>query len=337
MELNTVTLGDFVRLAGIIFEKQKDSLGQEARRSGMFVEEAISQNSGNTREYTEIDNNEYAKRKAQGDQAKRAKVQQGYSIVMTSYRVAEDIGITYEMRTQNKYPDVISRLTSLANVAINRMELDLSHRITFGTATTYTDMDGESVNIATGDTLALFSTAHTIRGSSSTYRNRLANNPQISRGAIEGMEKLVVEQTLNQFGEKQTLTFDVLYTTDDPNSINTAREYLQSTASVDANNAGVVNVYKGKYRHVILPRIATDANGAVDSTKAKYWGLAASGPMKSTAHLGVWEAPRLKIPQNLNAGEEFSTDDWNFGVRAGYGICILNGVWIKFSSGDGTA
>jgi hypothetical protein len=335
MELNTVSIGDFVRLAGIIFEKQKESLGQEARRSGMFVEETIPQNSGNTREYTEIDKNEYAKKKAQGDQAKRAKVQQGYNKIVTAYRVAEDVGITYEMRTQNKYPDVVSRLTSLADTAINRMELDLSHRITFGTALTYTDMDGETVDVSVGDALALFSTVHKLMGSGSTYRNRLANNPQISRGAIEGMEKLIVEQTLNQFGEKQTMSFDILFTTDDPNSINTAREYLQSTAAVESANSGVVNVYKGKYRHVVLPRVATDANGAVDSTKAKYWGVASS--RGSTAHLGIWEAPRLKVPADLNAAEEFSTDDWNFGVRAGYGICIVNGAFLKFSSGDGVA
>lgn len=335
MELNTVTLSDFVRLAGIIFEKRKASLAQEARTSGLFVEETIPQNSGNTRDYTEIDTNEYAKKKAQGDQAKRSKVQQGYNITMTAYRVAEDIGITYEMRTQNKYPEVVSRLTSLVDKAVNRMELDLSHRITFGTATSFTDMDGDTVTISVGDALALFSTAHTLKGSSSTYRNRLANNPQISKGAIEGMEKLVVEQTLNQFGEKQTMTFDVIFTTDDPNSINTVKEYLQSTADVSSANAGVVNVYKGKYRHVVLPRVATDANGAVDSTKAKYWGIAST--VASTAHLGIWEPPRLKVPADLNAGEEFSTDDWSFGVRAGYGICIVNGNWIKFSSGDGVA
>jgi hypothetical protein len=59
--------------------------------------------------------------------------------------------------------------------------------------------------------------------------------------------------------------------------------------------------------------------------------------MYTTGHFDVWEEPRLKIPANLNAGEEFSTDDWNFGVRAGYGICIVNAVWLKISKGDGTA
>jgi hypothetical protein len=66
----------------------------------------------------------------------------------------------------------------------------------------------------------------------------------------------------------------------------------------------------------------------------------------STAHLLVWEEPHLKTPApigsgstafNSTNGEEFSTDDWNFGVRAGYGIGILSGVWIRFSTGDGVA
>lgn len=335
MELNSVSLGDFVRLADIIFEKEKAGLGQEMFNSGMVWVENIPLNSGNTREYTEIDLQEYAKLKAQGDQATRAKVQQGYNKVLSQKRIALDIGITYEMRTQNKYPEVIRRLTNLAKTLVNRRELDLTHRITFGTATTYTDMDGQSVDISLGDTLALFSTAHTVKGSSTTYRNRLANNPQLSRGALEGMEQLVAEQTINQFGEKVVVPFDVLFTTDDPNTINTAMEYLRSVAAPDYANAGVTNVYKAKYKHVILPRLATDAYGAVDTTKRKYWGLASTSA--TTMHCGVWEEAHLKVPQDLNAGEEFSTDDWNFGGRAGYGIVTVNGVWIKFSSGDGTA
>ncbi len=335
MELNTISLGDFVRLAGIIFEREMASLGTEARQSGLFVETPIPMNTGNTREFTEIDGNEYAKIKGEGDQAARAKVQQGYKKIMTMYRVAEDIGITYEMRTQNKYPEVVRRLTNLARKVVNRMELDLTHRITFGTATSYTNMDGDTVDTATGDTFQWFYSAHTVRGSSQGYRNRLANNPQVSEGALEGMERLVTEETINQFAEKMVMPFGILYTGDDPNTVNVVRKLLQSTAAISSPNAGVTNVYQGKYTHVILPRIATDANGAVDATKRRYWGLA-SKPY-STAHLGIWEESRLKIPSDLNAGEEFSTDDWNFGARGGYGIVVVSGSAIKFSSGDGEA
>lgn len=336
MELNTLSQSVFTQLATVIFEKKKESLMSAARSSGLFKVETIPANSGDTRSHTEIDVEEYAKFKGQSDQASRARVQQGYTKNLTSYRVGLDIGISYEMRTQNKYPEVIARLTGLAEQAMNRMDLDMTHRFTFGTSTTYTDMDGRLVDVSLGDTLALFSTAHTLRASSQTYRNRLASNPALSKGAIEGMERLVVEETYNQFGEKQTLSFDILWTSDDPNTVNTAREYLQSTAAIEGPNAGVVNVYNGKYRHVILPRLATNAAGGVDATKRRYWGLASSA--LSTAHLDVWEEPRLKAPvSNGSSAEEFSTDDWNYGTRAGYGICIVNGSWVKFSSGDGAA
>jgi hypothetical protein len=336
MELNTVSLGDFVKLAGVLWYKKIEGLPQEARKSGMFVEVPIPKNSGNTREFSEIDLEEYADEKEEGDQATRARVQQGYSKTMTKKRVAKDIGITFEMRDENKYQEVIRRLTNLSMLAYNRMDLDLQHRIGFGTATTYTNKNGRSVDISVGDTLALYSTVHTLRGSSTTFRNRLAGNGKLSRGTLEGMENLIATQTYNQFGEKTTaMPFDILWTTDDPNTVNTAREYLKSTASPDAAHAGVTNVYAGKYRHVILSKVATDANGAPDTTKAAYWGLASS--MGSSAYLGIWEEPRLKVPADGNSGEEFSTDNWNFGVRGGFGITIAGAMWIKFSSGDGTA
>jgi hypothetical protein len=335
MELNTVALGDFVKLAKVIFLKSSDGVTKAARDSGMFRIEDVPQNTGNTREFTEIDLEEYADIKGESDQANRAKVQQGYSKIATLQRVAKDIGISYEMRTQNKYSEVIARLTNLGELADKRMDLDMTHRITFGTATTYVNKNGVTVDISMGDSLALFSTAHTVRGSAVTYRNRLANNPVVSRGSLEAMEKLVVEETINQFGEKKSISFDIIFTADDPVTTNTVRELLKSTASVSAPNAGVDNVYKVKYRHVVLPRLATTKDGFNDTTKSKYWGLASS--MMSSAYLGIHEAPRIKTPTAGSNAEEFSTDDWNFGVRAGYFVCIVSGAWIKFSSGDGTA
>jgi len=259
------------------------------------------------------------------------------SKTMTQKRVALDIGISYEMRTQNKYPEVVAKLTGLGRQMANRMDLDLSHRLTFAASTSYTDMDGTTVATTTGEdtATALADSTHDLEGSTTTYRNILANNPRLSKGALEGMERLCVEETYNQFGEKMTMPFDILFTTDDPNTVNTAREYLQSTSDVGGANSGVVNVYKSKYRHVVLPRLAVDANGAPSSTYRYYWGLASS--QYSTLYLGVWEEPHLKTPANLNAGEEFSTDDWNFGGRAGYGICTVNANWVKMSKGDGAA
>lgn len=334
-DLNSLSLPVFTRLAGVIFEKAKDMVSKNVRGTGIFVEEGIPKQSGETRDFQEIDLNLYARLKPQGDQAARARVVLGYNKLVTNRRFAADIGIDYELREHNKYPEVIRRITNLAQQPMNKLELDLSHRFGFGTATTYTDMDAAIVDITTGASQALFGTAHTLTGTATTYRNRLAGNPILSKGSLEGMERLIAEETLNNFGEKLTIPFDVLWTTDDPNTVNTALEYLNSVAAPDYANSGVTNVYKAKYKHVKMPLVATTAAGLTDATKRRYWGICST--MITDAHLGIWEEPHLKAPADLNAGEEFSTDAWNFGVRAGWGIGIVTGRWVKFSSGDASA
>jgi hypothetical protein len=335
MELNIGVLSDFVRNAEIMWAQGAQSVPQYVRNSGLVKEIPVPQMTGNTREFSEIDLEEYARKKLEGDQAARARVQQGYSKTATLKRYGLEIGITYEMRTQGKYFDIKQKLTNLGKQIPNRLDLDLSHRLGFGSATTYADMDGETVDIAVGDTLALYSTVHTVRGSSTTFRNRLANSPQLSRGALEAMEKMRVENTINQFGQKMTIPDNILWTTDDPNTVNTAMEILKSTTNMTQSNPGVVNTYQGKYRHVVLPRLATDKDGAVDSTKAKYWGVASSD--YSTFFLGVHEEANLKSPTPGSNAEEFSTDNWNFGARGGYLIAIVSANWLGVSYGDGTA
>ena len=335
MDLSTVGLSDFVRNAEISWLKGADSFVPVARRSGLVREVSIPNNTGNTREFSEIDLELYAKFKGERDEAKYAKVQQGYSKTGTLYRVAFAEAITYEMRTQGKYLDIQQRLLNLLPTAMRRMELDLQHRIAFATSTSYTDMDGRTVDTTVGDTLALASTVHTVRGSSSTFRNRLANNPQVSRGSLEAMEKTRVENSINQFGQKVTVNDDILWTTDDPNTINTVRELLQATASVSSGaNSSVPNVYSAKYRHIALPLVATDKDGNVDSTKAKYWGLASS--QRSAFYLGVHEEAHV-IPPTEGDGKNSLTDDWFFNVRAGYMIVIPAAGWFSISTGDGTA
>jgi hypothetical protein len=334
MELNTSTLSDFVKLANVIWQDSYSAVPTVMRNSGLFKVTSIPKGTGDKREFSEIDLERFAKNKDEGDQASRGKIQQGYTVTMSAVRRGLDIGITKEMRDRNKYETVVSNLINLGQQVPERMELDLAHRITFGTATTYTDMDGATVSIAVGDGFQLFYTDHTLRGTSTTYRNRLASNPKVSKGALEGMERLVKEETLNQFGQKMSASFGVIWTTDDPNACNTVKEYLRATSDPTNVNNGIPNVYSSKYRHIELPMVATDANGLTDTTKRYYWGLASTDPRVNSAHLGIWEEAHMLTPDEL--GKD-STEDWDFGTRGSYGIVILNGGWIKFSSGDGAA
>lgn len=335
MELNINNLADFVSNAEILWAKGFMSVPQVARNSGMFKEMPIPQMTGNTRTFSEIDLEEYASKKGESDQAARARVQQGYSKTGTLYRVAKDIGISYEMRTQGKYLEIKSKLTNLGKLAPNRLDLDLTHRFTFGTATTYADLDGDTIDIAVGDTKALFATDHTLRGASTTFRNLLANNPQFSSGALESMETMRKQNTYNQFGEKMVINDDLLISADDPNTVRAIAEVLRSSSNPTQNNPGVVNTQSGKYRHVILPRLDTTALGANDSTKSKYWMVASSE--MSTAYLGMHEEPHVKLPAVGNNADDFASDDWSFGTRAGWMIVIVSAGWVGLSKGDGTA
>lgn len=334
-ELNSLSLTDFTALADVIWLRETESLSQPARSSGIFRVVNVPANSGETRQFSEIDGEEYAGFKGQGDQAPRGQVQQGYTNTATVRRFAKNIGITYEMRRYNKYPEVVARLTNMARQIPNRIDLDLSHILGFGTATSYTDLDGNSVTISAGDTLALWSTVHTLRGSSSTYRNRLANNPIVSKGALELMERMAIENTLNQFGEKKVIPFDILWTTDDPVDINTVQEILRSTASPQGINSGVTNVYAARYKHVVLPRVATTAVGAVDTTKRKYWGLCASA--YSSIYLAIWDEASMTPPSAGSNAEDVQTDDWDFRLRGAWGTAVVGANFVTFSSGDGTA
>lgn len=146
------------------------------------------------------------------------------------------------------------------------------------------------------------------------------------------MERLAVEETYNSLGElKGDMNFNILWTGPDPNTVNMARELIGSTASPEGINAGVLNVNQGKYKHVILPRLATTAAGGADTTKRYYWGTASS--QYSSFYLGLWERPHAAWAPVKNS----STDSWDFENRAGYGIVVVGANWIKCSTGDGTA
>lgn len=334
-ELNTISFPDFVALANKIWLKGANSVVNAMRDSGFVEVMSIPENTGNTRSFSEIDTNEYMGRKGEDDEAARGIFQQGYSKTLTTHRIAENVGISYEMRTQNKYNEVLNRLLAAGQKGYKSMDLDLTHRITFGTATSYVDRDGVTVDISTGDALAVFSTVHKLTGSATTYRNILANNPRVSKGSLEAMERMIVENSYSNLGEKKSLSYDIIFSTDDPNTVNTIREYLQSTSDVEGAHNGIINVYNSKYRHVILPRLATDANGNIDTDKRYYWGLASSQQMP--IKLGVWEEPHLMSPQANGNSEDVQTDAWEFRNRAGYGVTTPSGRGITLSKGDASA
>lgn len=334
--INTPSMPELYSLVQIEWDNASQDIPLTARKSGIFNEVPFPDGTGKFRRMSEYDFELYAQNKAEGAQAAIQRQQLGYEKDLTLKRRGWNVEYTYEGGHYEKYSFNTDAVREAKNGLNRRLDLDLQHRITFGTATTYVDISGDTVDISVGDTLALFSTAHTVRASSTTYRNILANNPQCSKGALEAMEKMWIENTVNQFGQKVARPANKIWSTDDANTVNTIRELLKSTAAVSAPNAGVVNVYQAKYEHVVLPLVPTDASGNVDSSKAKYWGLVATGQSAFQAYLGVNEEAHVMPLQSSNA-MDVRTDNMSLPCRIGYGITILSGRFITISKGNGDA
>jgi len=122
---------------------------------------------------------------------------------------------------------------------------------------------------------------------------------------------------------------NIIVTGNHPPTCRRVQQLMQSTADVDVNNPGIVNVQKGKYRHIELPDLATTAAGASNSAKKRWWFLLAQygNPSNSwQSFYGVYEQPNIKTPD-----EEMSTDNWVYGARGSMGQTTLSAKGIVCS------
>lgn len=330
--LNTVTYSQLFDLIRKSFVQNQQMIMPQAQQ--IFIKDPVGKNQGNTKRYDEVDTQTFARTKREGSAAKKARVGIGYNVTMTKKRIAMEIDISQEARDENRHPEVGALITNLVHYCPQRIELDLTHRLTFSNATSYTDMDGEPIDCTVGDGLALISSVHTLKFSSTTYSNSVSGNPIFSKGGLESAEQLTVSNILSNFGERRVYNFNTIITSDDPNTCNTVKQFLRSTSDTDQNNPNVVNVYQGKYRHIELPYLATTAVQAFDSTKRRWWFLASIGNGFNSlqAYYGVWEEPHMKNePEEGKNNVDFSRDIWSYGSRAGYGIVIVAGRGIVAS------
>lgn len=324
--LNTITFSgmtDLIRKEWVTTQNMVKPVAKQ-----LYITSSIAKGNGNTKRYDEVDTQTYAKIKKEAEAVSKASVGIGYNVTMTKKRIGMEIDITQEMRDENRYPEVGSLITNLTHFCPQRIELDATHRLTFGTAVSYTDMDGETVSTTGGDGLAIFSAVHTLKYSSTTWNNIVTGAPVFSRGGLEAAELIANTNILSNFGERRVMTFNTIITGDDPTTVNAVKQFLGSTTDIDQNNSGVMNVYQNKYKHLVLPQLATTAMGAPDSTKSKYWFLASLGMGMNglQAYYGEWEAPNMK-PTGGNM-ENPHTDVWSYGTRAGYGFVFVSGRGI---------
>lgn len=322
--LNTITFPELTDLLTRKFESVGGLIVPIAKT--LFLTDDVGAGEGEYKLIQEYDYDTYAKAKPQGVDAKRARFGIGYYVAIRMKRIGIESEITWEMRRLNKYQEVMAALTSLPHFCPQRVELDLTHRLTFCTSTSYTDLDGTSVDLTVGDGLALASTVHTLKFSTITYSNRISGDPLFSKGGLEAAELLTTTDILSNFGEKRVMDFNRIVTGNNPTVVNAVKQFLHSTSDNTQANSGVVNVSMNKYQHVILPQLNTTATGAIDSTKKNWWFLVAAnaGLRGWQAWFMQWEGMEL-IPSSTGNGEDVHKDVWYFNVRQAYQIGVVSG------------
>jgi len=328
--LNTVTFPELTDLLQRDFKLVGGLIVPVAKQ--LFLTEIVGAGEGELKMLNEYDVTTYAKAKPQGVDAKRAGFGIGYYIAIRMKRIGIESEITWEMRRLNKYQEVMAVMQGLPHFVPQRIDLDLTHTFTFATSTSMTDMDGNTRDLTVGDGLAFASSVHTLKFSTTTYSNCVSGDPLFSKGALEAAELLTTTDILNNFGERRVMDFNTIVTGNNPTIVNAVKQFLRSTSDNTQNNAGVINVNQDKYRHLILPMLATTAVGANDSTKKNWWALVAAGAglRGLQAYYVEWEAPNM-IPSTEGNGTDVHKDVWYFNTRGAYQIGVVSGRGAIFS------
>lgn len=322
--LNTATFPELTDLVNRKFVSAGGLIVPNAKQ--LFMTDTLGAGEGELKLLQEYDTTTYARAKPQGADAKKAAFGIGYYITIRMKRIGIESEITFEMRRYNKKQEVLAAITSLPNFCPQRVELDLTHRLTFASSTSYTDIDGNVVDLTVGDGLALASASHTLKFSSTTYSNRISGDPLFSKGALESAELLTTTDILSNFAEKRVMNFNVIVTGNNPTVCNAVKQFLRSVSDPTQNNAGVLNVNQDKYRHVILPQLATTATGLIDATKKNWWFLAAVGDgLRSWQSWYVESEAMNLIPSTSGNGTDVHKDIWYYNVRQSYNIGIVSG------------
>ena len=101
----------------------------------LFLKDTVGVGEGELKLLQEYDTTTYAKAKAQGVDAKKASFGIGYLITIRAKRIGIESEITWEMRRYNKKQEVMNVIQSLPYFCPQRVELDLTHRLTFASST----------------------------------------------------------------------------------------------------------------------------------------------------------------------------------------------------------
>ena len=319
MAIQTTTLApgvDLVKNAKVAWKKGFDSVPVAARRVFSVIHSQTK-----TSEHSAIDYSPIASATGEGVDYAQSSPTQADTLNLTQGKVTSSFEVTQDMLKFDKYNMIrpLTGLTGLGRACPERMELDLQlFLMSMGFGTSYTDADGRSVATTGADGLAIYSSVHTINGTSATYDNLQA----VAFGQT-GLE--AAEDLFRGFIDHQAhiiyVVPDTIITTSKAALVNLVREYNKSMGHVADANRGV-NMYQGRYDHIVFHKGDFTAASARDSTKDDYW-LLASLANNQHAVLEITGEPTLH-----DAGEVQRNRNRLFLTDCYYAYGMLGAQWI---------
>lgn len=304
----------------------------------IFVHRSIPAMSGVQRRFDEKDFSSFAQDKPEGMPTKKARYGIGYHKDVFLRRIGLELDLTFEAVQFNRWDDVKLIGKALGETAPYRINLDMTQfAITFAQGTSYVDMSGFTVDTTTGDTLSLANAAHTLAFSATTYTNIVPGAPQFSKSALMSAEIIARNNTMDNYGVPKVMRWTHIWCSGNATNVENIQQFLRSISDNTQANPNVENTYKNRYKLLVLQQIDTTVNGFRDTTKSNWWGIGAfeGDVLDNTRFPAVyaeWEPPHMKpAPTGDNNAVDFSRDIQKYGVRAGYGLCALNGMGIVYS------
>lgn len=283
----------------------------------------------------EMDRERFAEQKVEGQASAQRGVSQGYykDINRKTISITRKVsGEAYQALTAHKLSEWAMQS---AQDVTDKIELDMRNFLGYSTgATSYTDNGGFTVDLTTGDGLALFSSVHTLKNSPTTYSNILTGNPTLTTTALESAEDFFSYNVLDNNGQRMgNIKPNTIITSRKAIMRNRVARILRSASpeaiSGTANaNAGVYNSYKDKYVHLEI-EFDVDSLNITNSSLSYYWFLAAltGNPETSLqAYYISWMSPMV-------APAEIDQDKWtlSYTARSAFGLGAVSGRGIVVS------
>jgi hypothetical protein len=282
----------------------------------------------------EVDRERFGERKVEGQASAQRGIGQGYYKDIQRNTVSVTRVVSGEAYQALKAHKLSEYAMQTGKDITDKIELDMRNFLGYATgATSWVDNGGFTIDCTVGDGLSVFSTAHTLKNSATTYSNILSGAPTLANVSLETAEDFFNYNVLDNYGQRMSMRPNTIITSRKAIMNNRVARILRSESpesiSGTANaNPGVVNTYRNKYTHLVV-EFDVDSLNVTNSSLSYYWFLAALGgsPEDSfQAYYVSWMSPMV-------APVEVNQDKWilSYTARAAFGLGAVSGKGILVS------